>query len=127
MGVTKALSDENRVRVIMALQDGELCVCQLIHLLELAPSTVSKHTSILYQAGLVEWRKEGRWVYYRLVDKTASAAASGAIAWLRQSLGNDPRIAEDRKKLKTIRSSDLRELCKRYMPRCSSASPGGKT
>jgi AhpD family alkylhydroperoxidase len=50
----------------MALWDGELCVCQMIELLGLAPSTVSKHISILRPAELLESRKDGRWIYYRL-------------------------------------------------------------
>ena len=65
MAIAKALADENRVRLLLALQKQELCVCQLIELIGLAPSTVSKHMSILRQARLVEARKEGRWVYYR--------------------------------------------------------------
>ena len=66
--INKALSDESRVRALLALRDQELCVCQLIELLGLAPSTVSKHMTILKQAGLVEGRKDGRWIYYRLAD-----------------------------------------------------------
>ena len=65
MAVIKALADENRVRVLLALGAGELCVCQIVELLGLAPSTVSKHLSILKQARLVESRKEGRWMFYR--------------------------------------------------------------
>lgn len=54
MAMLKAVSDENRVRLLMALSEGELCVCQLIEFIELAPSTVSKHMSILRGANLVE-------------------------------------------------------------------------
>jgi len=50
MRIAKALSDENRVRTLMFLAEGELCVCQIIEMLCLAPSTVSKHMNILYQA-----------------------------------------------------------------------------
>ena len=55
--LAKALSDENRVRALMMLREGELCVCQIIELLGLAPSTVSKHMSILRQVRLVQTRK----------------------------------------------------------------------
>ena len=61
-----ALSDSTRVRLLHALRGGELCVCQLIELVGLSPSTVSKHLSILRDAGLVDSRKDGRWVHYRL-------------------------------------------------------------
>ena len=66
MNITKALADENRVRILAALKNRELCVCQIIDLLQLAPSTVSKHLSILRQARLLAVRKTGRWAYYRL-------------------------------------------------------------
>ena len=66
MAVTKALADEQRVRMLLALRRQELCVCQIVELVGLATSTVSKHMSILKQARLVESRKEGRWMYYRL-------------------------------------------------------------
>jgi len=114
MGVTRALADGNRVRILMALHNNELCVCQIIHLLRLAPSTVSKHISILHQAGLVDSRKEGRWVYYRLPIKTASPHVSSAIRWMRQCLAEDTDIADDRKRLKSIRAMDTQELCKAY-------------
>jgi DNA-binding transcriptional ArsR family regulator len=60
---TKALADETRVRTLLSLRQGELCVCQITELFGLAPSTVSKHLSILFQAGLVDSRKDGRWMY----------------------------------------------------------------
>ena len=47
--ITKALADPNRVRVLLALQHRELCVCQISELFQLAPSTISKHLSILHQ------------------------------------------------------------------------------
>lgn len=62
INITKALAEENRVRILLALEGRELCVCQIFELLDLAPSTVSKHLSILRQARLVEGRKEGRWM-----------------------------------------------------------------
>jgi DNA-binding transcriptional ArsR family regulator len=62
--LVKALADETRLKILLALQHGELCVCQLTAFLELAPSTVSKHISLLLQAGLVSKRKCGKWAYY---------------------------------------------------------------
>ena len=54
MNITGALADETRVRTLLALRKGELCVCQITELFGLAPSTVSKHLSLLFQAGLVD-------------------------------------------------------------------------
>src|ERR1035437_9312376 len=93
MAVAKALGDENRVRMLLALQDGELCVCQITELFGLAASTTSKHLSILYQAGLLDSRKEGRWMYYSLPGKTVPAAARDAIPWGAKGLAEEPRVA----------------------------------
>jgi len=112
LDVTKALADGNRLRVLMALADGELCVCQIVELLQLAPSTVSKHMSILRQARLVESRKDGRWMYYRLPDHDASKAVKDAVAWVRHYLAESPEIVRDRKELDKILSIDREELCK---------------
>ena len=71
MAITKALSDPNRVRILLALKHGELCVCQITELFGFAPSTVSRHLSILHHAHLILSRKSERWVYYRLDDPAA--------------------------------------------------------
>ena len=113
MNITKALADEKRVRTLLALRKGELCVCQITELFGLAVSTVSQHLSILYQAGLVESRKEGRWIYYRLPGKKAPVAVRAAIAWVEQSLAESPRIAEDTRQLNQVLKLDPSELCKR--------------
>ncbi|MBI5248720.1 MAG: winged helix-turn-helix transcriptional regulator [Desulfomonile tiedjei] len=111
MGVTRALGDENRVRALMALRGRELCLCQIIELLELAPSTVSKHMSILKQARLVDTRKSGRWVFYRLAGNGAAPEVQGAIAWLCKSLERDSFIVQDDDHLQEILKWDLSILC----------------
>jgi ArsR family transcriptional regulator, arsenate/arsenite/antimonite-responsive transcriptional repressor len=113
MNITRALADANRARALLALRQGELCVCQITELFGLSPSTVSKHLSILFQAGLVESRKEGRWIHYRLPGKAASAVVREAIEWVGKSLAGDPRAIEDRQRLRKIRKQDPTELCKR--------------
>jgi DNA-binding transcriptional ArsR family regulator len=113
MALTKALADENRVRMILALRGGELCVCQITELFGLAASTISKHLSVLYQAGLVDSRKDGRWMYYSLPAKGASPAVREAIRWVAKSLAGNPRAEEDAARLKKILSLDPAELCKR--------------
>ncbi|MFC1800057.1 ArsR/SmtB family transcription factor [Candidatus Eisenbacteria bacterium] len=112
--IAKALSDENRVRTLMFLRGGELCVCQLIEMLGLAPSTVSKHMATLHGAGLVEARKEGRWMFYRLPDKTSSTAAAAALKWVQKSLAGDGQVQEDATRLKTVKITPVKELCRHY-------------
>ena len=113
MNITQALSDETRVRALLLLRKGELCVCQITELFGLAPSTVSKHLSVLYQAGLVESRKMGRWIFYSLAGNSAPVAVREAIDWVVKSLARGPRAVEDAKKLKELLKMDPVELCKR--------------
>jgi len=113
MNITKALADENRVRTLLVLRGGELCVCQITELFGLAPSTVSKHLSILFQAGLLESRKDGRWIYYKLPGKAAPVVVRKALDWIEKVLADSPRVLEDNKQLKTILKQDPAELCKR--------------
>ncbi len=113
MAITKALADPNRVRLLLALKGRELCVCQLIELLALAPSTVSKHLSILHHAALIESRKTERWVYYRRPGPGASVAVREAIDWVQKSLGRAPEAGADRRKLERILQVDPTTICQR--------------
>jgi len=113
MNITRALADETRIRILLALRLGELCVCQITELFGLAVSTVSKHLSVLYQADLVVSRKNGRWIFYRLPGTDAPVAVREALDWVEKSLANDPRIGEDVRQLQQILKMDPSELCKR--------------
>jgi ArsR family transcriptional regulator, arsenate/arsenite/antimonite-responsive transcriptional repressor len=117
MTLTKALADENRVRILLALRQQELCVCQITELFGLAPSTMSKHLSILYQAGLLNSRKEGRWIFYALPGKEAPLAVRKAIEWVGSAVADSPRAADDAKRLKTVLKLDPAILCKKQCRR----------
>ena len=62
----RALSDENRLRIVELLTAGERCVCELTSALDLGQSLLSHHLKTLKDAGLVTDRRDGRWVYYTL-------------------------------------------------------------
>jgi DNA-binding transcriptional ArsR family regulator len=120
--VFKALSDENRVRALLALHQQELCVCQIVEMLDLAPSTVSKHMSILKNAGLVLASKRGRWVYYRLSGTDAPTGIKRAIEWGIHALEDEgvllglersQQVRADSKKLKEILKLNPEELCQK--------------
>jgi ArsR family transcriptional regulator len=113
MSLTKALADATRVRLLLVLRQGELCACQLTELFGLAPSTMSKHLSILYQARLVNVRKEGRWVYYSLPRKEAPPSIRAALAWVDLSLADSEQTAADAKQLKQVLKIDPTELCRK--------------
>ncbi len=112
--INKALSDPGRMRALMMLKNGPLCLCQLIEMLELAPSTVSRHMSQLVSAGLVVTEKEGKWTNYRLAEEDADTPAGEAIKWMQKALIGDPFVDADREKLNVISKMDKKDLCKRY-------------
>jgi ArsR family transcriptional regulator, arsenate/arsenite/antimonite-responsive transcriptional repressor len=113
MAITKALSDPNRVRMLLALRRGELCVCQITKIFGFAPSTVSKHLSILHRAGLILSRKSERWVYYRLPDPSAPVVVREALDWVHKSLAKSAATHADAKQLKRILKTDLAVICQR--------------
>ncbi len=111
--ITKALADPTRVRVLLALRQRELCVCQLVELLGLAPSTISKHLSLLHTAGLIESRKAERWVYCRLPGREAPVVVREAIDWVQKSLASAAEAEADRRTLKGILKVDPSTICRR--------------
>jgi ArsR family transcriptional regulator len=68
----KALGDETRLRIVALLSHGELCVCHLEEALRLSQPKVSRHLATLRAAGVVEDRRDGTWVYYRLLPQPDS-------------------------------------------------------
>jgi ArsR family transcriptional regulator len=92
--IGKALDHPLRVRALAALRDRELCVCELIELFRLAPSTVSKHMTIIADAGLVSRRRDGRWTYYALPEDPEPAIAH-AIELVLLLVEDDPVVARD--------------------------------
>ncbi len=100
----KAMADENRLRILMALRGKELCVCTLTELLDLAPSTTSKHLSILKQARLIESVKDGKFVYYRLAmpESNNYALAGPALEWITRALDKTQQVKTDAALLQSI-------------------------
>ncbi len=119
MAITRALSDPSRVRILLALRRRELCVCQITELFGFAPSTMSKHLSILHHAGLIRSRKAERWVYYRLPDRTAPVAAREALDWVHKTLAKTTETLADARRLATILKMDLKIICRRQCRRRS--------
>lgn len=120
VNITKALADGNRLRAINALMDhNELCVCQITEMLGHATPTVSRHMSVLQNAGLVRSRKEGRWVYYRLSETFPPLL----LQWLRDAIGNADEIIRDKEKLEGIFSCGVEALCRtqRLRRKCGTA------
>lgn len=107
----KAAGDPTRTRILKLLESGGLCVCQVQAVLGLAPSTVSKHLAILKVAGLVEDRRDGKWIEYRLCAESRNPHASAVLALLRGPLDREPSLLSDRRRLRAIRAIPMTELC----------------
>jgi ArsR family transcriptional regulator, arsenate/arsenite/antimonite-responsive transcriptional repressor len=114
LNIAKALADGNRMRVIGALlENDELCVCQITEMLRLAAATVSRHMSILQNARLVQSRKQGRWVYYRLAGSFPGLLRQ----WFVESISDTPEVTTDRQNLLSILSCDPDDLCRHQKER----------
>ncbi|MDF7807477.1 metalloregulator ArsR/SmtB family transcription factor [Pontiellaceae bacterium B12219] len=109
MEILKALSDKNRARVVAALRRfDELCACQVTEVLQVKGATVSRHMAILQNAGLVESRKDGRWVYYKLRNP---AGSEPLFQWLEKALAGE-EIEADFQALEKIVAITREDLCR---------------
>ena len=93
-----ALADQNRLRLLNLIKDGELCVCHLQHVLQTNQPRISRHLAYLKKAGLVGARREGKWIYYHLKKPENGLARilAGTLACLR----SEQRIKNDAQRLK---------------------------
>ena len=105
----KALAHPGRLRILAMLRGGELCVCQMTAVLELAASSVSAHLADLKRAGLVGERKDGRWVFHRLMEGEEASAHLEPVV---RALARDPQVAADERLLRELRRVDVEELCR---------------
>ena len=90
--VFKAFCDENRLRILELLRSGEKCACVLLDDLHITQSTLSHHMKILCDSGVVQGRKEGKWVHYSI----DAEGADRAIALLKQQVILDTRIGSEK-------------------------------
>jgi ArsR family transcriptional regulator len=98
IAIARALCDPTRIRVIAALRNGELCVCELVDALEISQSSLSSHLQICREVGVVSTRKESRWIYYSLSAHYAPLIES--IFSELQTLGKDEQLRQDVRRLK---------------------------
>lgn len=110
LNILKACSDRNRLRILGALiSDKELCACQITELLNIAGATVSRHLGILINAGLIESRKDGRWVLYNLGRNINTKF----IEWINNELANSEDFINDRKQMVKILKKDPADICRK--------------
>jgi DNA-binding transcriptional ArsR family regulator len=111
--VMKAAADPTRLRILKMLEGGELCVCQIVSVLEFSQATVSRHLSLLKAAGLVRDRQEAKWVFYRLAGKGAPIYAVAILRNLRGWLAGDPMISRDMPRTALARKAGAETICAR--------------
>jgi ArsR family transcriptional regulator, arsenate/arsenite/antimonite-responsive transcriptional repressor len=95
----KALSDATRLRILALLVDGEVCVCHLHETLRVPQPTVSRHLAYLRRSGLVDTRREGLWIYYRLA-KLDDVVLRTLTDIATHALGHVDRVAKDVQRLR---------------------------
>lgn len=105
----KALAHPGRLRILAMLRGGDLCVCQMTAVLELAASTVSSHLSDLRRAGFVTERKSGKWVHYHLVAKGPLADLVGQALRL---VEDDDQVKRDVRVVEALRRVPLDTFCR---------------
>jgi ArsR family transcriptional regulator, arsenate/arsenite/antimonite-responsive transcriptional repressor len=108
VNVLKALSDPNRIRIMKMVFERELCMCELREILDLSNSTVSKHLTILRDAGLLLDSKDGKWVNFQLNDKSEYRFIRSVITLLQKSFDDDEAVQED---LKKVHKVDRKKIC----------------
>ena len=105
----KALSDSNRIRILKILEIRPLCVCEIQEILGLSASTVSKHLSILRDAGFILDQKEKKWVNYYLNEKADNALIKEIMGLVKSKVPANDIIKQDAKKARKV---DRNKLCK---------------
>lgn len=105
----KALGDETRMRMLNLMRHGELCVCDIMEVLQLPQSTISRHLAHLRNTGWVSARRRGKWIYYRLkVESGTERICSDVIIYL-SSL---PLLQEDYRAMALHLERKDKEACK---------------
>jgi ArsR family transcriptional regulator len=98
LAIARALADPTRVRIVAALRNGELCVCELVDALGISQSSLSSHLQICRQAAVVRTRKESRWIYYSL--STRYGPLIERMFSELQTVSRDERLRRDAMRLK---------------------------
>ncbi len=112
--IFKALGEPNRLRIFLALQGRNLCLCQIIPIIKLAPSTISKHLSLLVEAGLIERRKEGKMVNYKGISLKKTDSINRSLINFIKVIIKDKIAIKDIENIQRILNKSKEELCQIY-------------
>lgn len=105
--VMKALSDPNRIAILKMLQRRKMCVREIQNALQIPQPNVSKHLKVLGKAGLVESRKDGLWVHYRLSDGKGRPYVATVLNSFKNWLEDEKQIVDIINKLPAIQRETI--------------------
>ena len=94
----RALADPTRLRLLNLIGDREICVCYFVEILRISQPKISRHLAYLRRAGIIEARREGKWMHYRLTMPKDPAAASILRETLKH-LKQKPEMRKDSSRL----------------------------
>lgn len=106
--IYKALSEQMRLRILMLLTHGELCVCDLMAVLEEPQSKVSRHVAYLKNSGLIKGRRVGTWMHYFLKEPLEGLVAAH-VEFLKRELSGLDWARDDVEKMKEVQAKKLCE------------------
>ena len=106
--VYKALSEEMRLRILMLLTHGELCVCDLMAVLEEPQSKVSRHLAYLKHSGLIQGKRVGTWMHY-FVRETLDELKTAHLVFLKNELSGQDWAVADVEKMRIVQAQKLCE------------------
>ena len=98
LGVFKACADQTRLRILLLLAERELCVCELVEVLDMPQGKISRHLAVLKRAGLAQSRREGTWIYYAL-RKPDTELQQRLHLYLRAASQEHAKAVEDLRRL----------------------------
>jgi ArsR family transcriptional regulator, arsenate/arsenite/antimonite-responsive transcriptional repressor len=104
----KALSEEMRLRILMLLTHGELCVCDLMAIFEEPQSKISRHLAYLKSSGLVSGKRVGTWMHYS-IRESLDEVAKAQLDFMRSHLSDLGWSREDEKKMEKVKEQKLCE------------------
>lgn len=102
--ILKALSDENRMRIVNILLPGELCVCEIEYLLNMTQTNVSRHLKILKTAGIIERNKQAQWIHYH-ISESFKEKNPDLVRYIQDNMDNIPACRADKENYSKYRES----------------------
>ncbi len=110
--ILRTLGGETRIKLIKLLQQGEFCVCELEHILELSQPAISQQVRLLKEAGLVESRRDGNWIYYRLQEDNLTESLEKVKRYIMERQGEPAGMGHEWSRMLTVQSLEG-DMCPR--------------